>query len=83
MATCLNCGRFVYVDIYCADEKIFCSTDCKNRYEIKSITLNIPCHNCQKEIIISEGFVVKGKKAFCSNLCFNHFNTNQKQTKNE
>lgn len=78
MAACLNCGQFVYVDIYCADEKLFCSTECKNRYEIRSIPLNIPCHNCQKKIIISEGFIVKGKKVFCSNLCLNQSNINLK-----
>jgi len=78
MATCLNCGRFVYVDVFCADDKIFCCAECKTRYEIKSITLNKPCSNCQQSIFISEGVIVKGKKAFCSYYCFNQSNINQK-----
>lgn len=83
MATCLNCGRFVYVDVYCMDEKIFCTTECKSRYEIKSIALNIPCHHCQKEIFINEGFIVKGKKVFCSNPCLNQSINNLKSDFNE
>lgn len=83
MAACLNCGRFVYQDVFVMDKLVFCSVECEKKHNIKSIPLNIPCHICHKEIIISEGFVVKGKNVFCSTSCFNQFNTNHKKQQHE
>lgn len=81
MSACLNCGNYVYADSYCANERIFCSTDCKKDYDIKTITLNIPCHYCHGDIVIREGVYVKGKKAYCSEYCLNQFINNLKTVK--
>lgn len=80
MAACLYCGRYVYQDAYIMDKQVFCSTDCKQKHDIKTITLKYPCHHCKKQILISQGVWVKGKTVFCSASCFYKFNTNPKKT---
>jgi hypothetical protein len=64
MAYCPECGATVYTSC-----DSFCSEDCKQKYEINSITLNKTCCVCGGPVLVKEGFYVKGKKVYCSEYC--------------